>query len=320
MAPSTSVKNTARSLFSILFSILSLWLFLLPFVEAQPEILLEEYKAKFTIVEDTVIVEETFTFASTQKSFSWSIPKDAEAIETTNGNLQWVEEEKEQFKELKVTGSFNLLTIKYLTESLLEKTKDNFFITDLGRVRADKIEIKVILPEGAKLKYPLGAVQTALIPKTEKLSTDGQSMVINWTEEELGAGKAIVVIYQERTGLTSNEKGSIFMVALAILSGFGYLVIKKRKTHQEQKTEEKEDGHDTTLEERLTRNLFEEERAIIVTLLKAKERELWQKQLQLQTGISAVKLSRKLRNLEAKGLIEKIPYGNTNKIRIKEIN
>ncbi len=64
--------------------------------------------------------------------------------------------------------------------------------------------------------------------------------------------------------------------------------------------------------------MFEDEKLIVRILLIEKTRELWQKQLEQKTGLNKVKLSRKLRSLEAKGLIEKIPYGNTNKIRLKK--
>jgi len=80
----------------------------------------------------------------------------------------------------------------------------------------------------------------------------------------------------------------------------------------------KEESHSDRLKKELTRNLFEDEKLVVETLLAADKHELWQKQLELRTKIPKVRLSRKLRSLEAKGLIEKVPYGNTNHIRLKK--
>jgi uncharacterized membrane protein len=44
---------------------------------------------------------------------------------------------------------------------------------------------------------------------------------------------------------------------------------------------------------------------------------LWQKQIQNSTGFSKAKVSRLVRNLESRGLVKKIPFGNTNKIRLR---
>ena len=64
-------------------------------------------------------------------------------------------------------------------------------------------------------------------------------------------------------------------------------------------------------------HLIESEKAVIAELKNADKKELWQKQLQLKTEFSKAKLSRVIRNLEARNIIQKTPYGNTNKIKLK---
>ena len=44
--------------------------------------------------------------------------------------------------------------------------------------------------------------------------------------------------------------------------------------------------------------------------------EAWTKEILKEIGISKVKLSRKIRSLEKKELIKKVPYGNENKIKL----
>ena len=68
--------------------------------------------------------------------------------------------------------------------------------------------------------------------------------------------------------------------------------------------------------EEVTKNLFEDEKRIVEYLLKKKGKESWTKEIVRDLGISKVKLSRKLRSLEKKEIIKKIPYGNENKVRV----
>ena len=68
--------------------------------------------------------------------------------------------------------------------------------------------------------------------------------------------------------------------------------------------------------QKMLRNLYEDEKKIINFLLEQKDYECWTKELMRGVDISKVKLSRKLRSLEQKGLIKKIPYGNENRIRL----
>lgn len=63
--------------------------------------------------------------------------------------------------------------------------------------------------------------------------------------------------------------------------------------------------------------LLDEERKIIEMLKKAKRNEMWQNQIQKQGEFSKAKTSRLIRNLESRGLVKKIPFGNTNKIVLK---
>jgi uncharacterized membrane protein len=66
----------------------------------------------------------------------------------------------------------------------------------------------------------------------------------------------------------------------------------------------------------LTRNLFEEEKKIVEYLVSRKNGESWTKEVARDLNIPKVRLSRKLRNLEQKGLIKRTPYGNENRIKL----
>ena len=286
-------------------------------------------------------------------SFKLFIPSDAMALEVNGAEV--VVQERPEFKELTLHGKYlRDVSIKYITESLIERNKDSFFILDLGELDASMISVQVILPEKSTLKHSLNSLTPSIIPKTEKVTTDGRSIIIRWEKDDFQRSKAILIIYEEAA--ENSLKYWFFLLIIVVVSFILYIILRRSSGKIEQKKfsenrdnvpekkssekkskltddsskksedievqqeskeiiHEKEIIHDN-LKEKLTRNLFEEERAIIEILLE--KGELWQKQLVLQTGISKVKLSRKLRNLEAKGLIEKVPYGNTNKIRLKK--
>jgi len=308
---------------------------------------LQKYEGIYSIVEDKVVVEEKLTFSTMVDSFKLFIPSDAMALEVNGAEV--VVQERPEFKELTLHGKYlRDVSIKYITESLIERNKDSFFILDLGELDASMISVQVILPEKSTLKHSLNSLTPSIIPKTEKVTTDGRSIIIRWEKDDFQRSKAILIIYEEAA--ENSLKYWFFLLIIVVVSFILYIILRRSSGKIEQKKfsenednisekkssekkskladdsskksedievqqESKEIIHDN-LKEKLTRNLFEEERAIIEILLE--KGELWQKQLVLQTGISKVKLSRKLRNLEAKGLIEKVPYGNTNKIRLKK--
>jgi uncharacterized membrane protein len=65
------------------------------------------------------------------------------------------------------------------------------------------------------------------------------------------------------------------------------------------------------------RYLLDEEKKIILMLERARRREMWQNAIQHQGEFSKAKTSRLIKNLETRGLIKKISFGNTNKIVLK---
>ena len=204
--------------FILLFSLALIFLLSLTVVSAQgTSSEMSSYKATFTLVGSTAIVEESITFASPQQNLSWPLPDDAEAVEITKNSHV----------------PFTSLTFKYITESLVEKTKDRFFLIDLSKVTASEISVKVQLPEGATLKYslenPEASLQTSLVPKTSKVSTDGKSIIILWDEQDLQQGKAIMVRYVEPQEFISAR--TLFILIFLLLIFFaGIFFSKKTKT------------------------------------------------------------------------------------------
>jgi len=141
-----------------------------------------------------------------------------------------------------------------------------------------------------------------VFPEGYKIETDGEVISIKWDLRNVTNGQtfAIFVNLEKPNQINYFYSGVIlFILILAIMAFIFYLRKKNKK-------EKKSYGY-----------LLDSEKKIISELDKAERKELWQKQLQISTQFSKAKLSRLLRNLESRGLIKRIPLGNTNRIVLK---
>ena len=308
-----------KPVFFHIFIVSAFMLFLLPSVFSAE---IKSYTAVYDVVLDKAVVDVIINYNSFHSQAEWLLPKDASAIEVSGTEFEVQPAEKGQ--KIIIKGPlFNQIKIKYITGSVIEKTKERFFILDLSSVDAESFSITVKLPEEANLKYTLDAPQPSVIPKTDNIKTDGQRIIIHWDSEDLQKAKSLLVIYAFPQELNLVFL-SIIIVGVLIFAGAGLFFYYRRKKQTKARKKDSSGTDFRPVEESLstssdfTKNLFEEEKKIIEILLEAKDSELWQKELAHKSGLSKVKLSRKIRSLEQKGLIEKIPYGNTNKIRVKK--
>ena len=276
--------------------------FLILFLVLIPSVLaadIDTYSLDYTIISDKISVKTTIEFQESQTNLELTLPQDAKAIEVKELNFETIEL-SDSIKLIIQNQEFNKVELQYITESLVEKSTDYFFITDLSNIEANNINIKLTLPEKATLKYPLTSNQASIIPSTSKVTTDGKSIMIKWDKSDLISKTLLVIYNQEET----NYNLLFILIPILLIALLFFIKLKPKQIKA------------TPTEKDITKNLFEEEKKIVEVLLENKE-GIWQKQLQLKTGLTKVKLSRKIRNLEEKGVLEKIPYGNTNKIRLK---
>lgn len=282
---------------NIYFSIVILFLLVTPVIGQE----IKSYTVEYDIYSNNVLVDLHILLNNRENNFQISIPKDSEAIEVKNLKFETQNIGNKKILTIK-NSSFNEINLKYITSSFIEKSSDDtFFILDLSNLSSNKKDITVKLPEKAVLKYNLESLEQSVIPKTDKVFTDGKRIIIKWDETDLKYAGSLLIIYNQE----NNNNLIWFALTFILIIVFIFVFNKFFKNKFLKKDKE------------LTRNLFDEEKKIVAILIKAKNNELWQKQLELESGISKVRLSRRLRNLEQKGLIEKILYGNTNKIRLK---
>ena len=226
--------------------------------------------------------------------------------------LHWLQpllqhkEDMKEYKMIKIASAENL-SLKYITKSLIDKSGGNYYFISKNYLN-EKSDIDLILPEAAIL-----AEGGILFPDPDLITSDGRSIILSWKDYN---DEQILINYEFVKQSNWAYYQFFFILILALIA---YSVFQRKKLRREIETVKEKSKKIKTKEqkkEELTRNLYEDEKRIVTYLLNKKDNECWTKELINELGISKVKLSRKLRSLEAKEIIKKIPYGNENRIRL----
>ena len=255
-------------------------------------------ETNYYIYEKKVLVEYNFDSIS---ELELRIPDDVEELKV---NAKYVLENYGNYQLIKINSTENF-SISYITQSMIDKSGSQHYFVSRNYLSNNQ-NVKLVLPESAVLSE-----NGLLFPEPDEISSDGRSVILTWENYN---EKQIVVDYE-----FLKNKNFIYylMFGFLILVFLAYFLFERKKHKEKLKkiktTKKKAKPKIEAIEE----HLMESEKAVISKLKKADKSQLWQKQLQTSIGFSKAKLSRVIRNLESRGLIQKIPYGNTNKIKLK---
>ena len=253
------------------------------------------------------IVEKHIIDMGSQKTISINLNKDASLISSkTNYSLE----------DNVIALSGKELEFSYVTDSDLESADDGYFFIKTVRFYSDfdSSVIRLVLDEG----YFTDSER--LFPKPSDIITDGHQITLIWNFQNVKEEDNIPIFVKIVSPAPSKFVLFSFWAVVFILAAAAvYLIFFRKKKHREtiSKRKMKSRRAETAKFEDIERYLVESEQIVLKKLREADRGELWQKQLQLSTGFSKAKLSRVIRNLESRNLIEKIPFGNTNKVRLK---
>lgn len=208
----------------------------------------------------------------------------------------------------------NPITLSFQTTEYIESIGKDEYLFTVPRQLTSSSKVAVILPKGFILSNDLA------FPKDFELSSNGENIIITWNNFD---GGEIILFYEKAT---STPILTYVIIVIVVLLGAILLILyqnknyKKRmaKIREEQKQKQKQlkEIHKKKSAEDKTKNLFGDEKKIIEHLLQKKSRESWTKEMEQTLGISKVRLSRKLRSLEEKGLITKEAHGNANLVKL----
>lgn len=256
--------------------------------------------SNYYIYDNKVLVRYSFDSIS---NLELKIPYDVKE-EDLKVNVNYSLESLEGFSILKIQESENV-SISYLTSSMIDKSKGGYYFTAIADLN-DSQNVKLTLPEKAIL-----VKQGIVSPKASSITSDGRSIILIWENFD---SNQIVVKYE----FVKNNSWIGYLLLLILVLGLISYSLIQRKSFKKKllKSSKKSKTSSKNKKRALTKNLFEDEKRIVEYLLDKKGKEAWTKEIFKDLNITKVKLSRKLRSLEQKEIIKKIPYGNENKIRL----
>jgi uncharacterized membrane protein len=272
------------------FLIFAIFLFfLIPFISAS------SYNIEFNQVDNKVLIEHKISLDNSQ-TISLDLPQDATSF---SSNLNYT------LSANKLTIFGKNIDVSYITQSALEKSKEGYYFVSKITFNSGfpEVSIKFILDKGYFVS------PDKIFPKPEGIETNGQQISINWALNDVKAGDDFPIFVSIETKSSSNSL-FIWLAVLAVLAlacYIGYNLYKGRKPSIKENKAEKAP---------IESHLIESEKTVINLLKQADRGEMWQRELQIKTGFSKAKLSRVIRNLESRNLVDKVPFGNTNKIRL----
>ena len=161
------------------------------------------------------------------------------------------------------------------------------------------------------LKLPVGyvipdekEVSFFIHPEPKSIYSDGQRIILLWEQRNVDNAFEISVMMEPTFASKSTVPLLIGLLVFIVLLGAGYLYYTKRS------------GRRNTAATVSYPALVEHEKVVVDLLEKAEGNVMWQKQIQVESGFSKVKVSRLLQSLEKRGVIRKEAWGNTNKIHL----
>jgi DNA-binding MarR family transcriptional regulator len=278
----------------------------LTLLAAAPLATASSYDAVFNQVNNKVLAEYNIKLNSTEEIIL-KIPNDARAI-SSNANYS--------FEGDKLSIHAKDIRLSYISEDLLDSFGGGYYFVHEIKFNRDfdEASIRIALQEGNFVN------KDKIFPKNYEIGTDGRQIFVNWQLKNVKAGESMPVFVMIEKGGEDNWTIVWISVMAAAAAGAIYYLYKKQIKKTGETTEKTKKTNAKRAESRageIERYLMESEKKVIDELKNADRGEMWQKQIQAATGFSKAKLSRLVRNLEARHLVEKIPFGNTNKIRIK---
>lgn len=176
----------------------------------------------------------------------------------------------------------------------LDKTEGGYYFIKRVKAEDNYSSFSIIL----NLEAGVVAERGKIFPVGYTILSDGQTISFVWTYYNVSRDSdfAFFVSLIDKKNNVNYVWIYVILVVIVVLIGFIYFKNKRKEGNK---------------------YLLDEEKRVIQLLKQADGHGMWQKNIQSSLGFSKAKLSRMIRNLESRGLIEKIPMGNTNKIRLK---
>ncbi len=200
--------------------------------------------------------------------------------------------------DLSIDSNYNITT-EFHMENFVKQTGNQYIFRFSYKPEDDfdDFKLKIVLPENMIISEQNDIL---MLSRPAQISTDGRRIFIEW-EKELRENEEITIFAEYETKGNINLDPSYFLfffVLMGIAFGVGYGIKRFKR-------------------EKFIERAISADEKIILNIIK-KDKEIMQEELKEKTGWSKTKISKVIRRLEAKELIEKKPYRKTNKLSIKK--
>ncbi len=187
-------------------------------------------------------------------------------------------------KTISKGNEFNI-TVDFQTTGLVDKVGDKNLFTFTFRQPVDEFTLNVALPPQSAIVDEGGSL---LITRPVRIATDGQRILLEWSKQII-SGEEYVVFVQYRAADTGASATPFIIVAVLVAAAILVLRFRKMTKHK------------------LIKDVVNEDEKKIVDYV-AKNDEVLQEDLKKHLDWSKTKVSKVIRNLEMKNIIEKKPY------------
>jgi uncharacterized membrane protein len=187
----------------------------------------------------------------------------------------------------------NVVSFQLLYDNLIERSgSGKSFRTALSSGAVDGIEVSATLPAG----YILSEQAPQATPEPDSITTDGRRIALHWNFK--GADDAAVAVFY--TGSKSASLWWLLLIPAALAIGITAFFIFHRKR----------------VRSIVSDTLSEDEQKVVDLVRQGNDK---QNEIAKALVFSKSKMSKVMRKLEEKGLVEKSPFFKTNVIKLKKI-
>jgi hypothetical protein len=279
-----------------LLSLALLLLFAAPEAEA---LAIAEYNITFFIMPDTSVSERVsmmFKEALGSETLNYVVLGDVAGIEVSDGerSIDYVLEKTGSEYNVKFSApeGTRRLEIRFTARDLVFTGDGVYsFSTELKPPIADRVNIYAYLPEGYAI------YRNVIYPEGYETLTDGEKIYLKW---EMQRPENIMLSFKFYHAHTDYSLIIMAVMGAALIVTVAYLMGHYRKK----------------VKREFERGFSEDERKVLFIL--SKERRVMQNKIEKELKFSRAKMTRLVKKLEAKGLVEKERVGRTNRLFYKK--
>jgi len=259
---------------------------------------IDDYEITFTPVKKGIQEEISLTLTPDEDTevITYTFEEQLKEVYATSGEGSDYEVDGKTLYvfDLFEKGKDKRISISFITSDFIEK-KNDLYVFSFTFHPPETISLKVtyILPKD----YALAEIDPAISPSPKEMLTDGRDKEIIWQFDSLNESTNFIVLYEKRS-----FAGVTLGIVLVSIIGIVIILLLLKKN-----TDSKKVAHGT---------LDHNELAVVALLSERPERT--QKELVKLTNFSKAKMSKIIRKLEQKGVLEKKAYMTTNKFALNK--